>query len=392
MNDHDNQYVTQAKQSAKTAMATTQRVGATPRPLPPSRTRLVTFVHISDLHIGDPDSTGNATLDAHTEAWLKRWPQFDGYLGHTGEALRHLDSFFDSLRNAEDADLIVTGDLTTVGKPSEFALVASYLTGLTHIGSALPLGLNVPDAFERTIPGNHDHWPGRRPRFALDPAMLGSSACSAQVFTAVRPGPSLSVYTPKAVPGSSATQIVFVRMNSDADVGPWSRERLGAMASFQSQLNVAQSLVQQQRAACPANTRQICVLLLHHSLGHNGKLLGMSKLMRRELNDFLVATRTHVLLTGHVHEPHGFVTNLKHGNVLEGRCGTTTQRDTVPPFWAPRRLPPNSLLVHRLYALPNRSVEWECSTYIRASGGFQLDPSQRPTGSFGALPSVQFVP
>lgn len=138
-------------------------------------TRLATFVHISDLHFGEIDpTTDDAALDAYTEPWLRQLPWFDGYLGHGGDALRHLDSFFAAARRSENAHLIVTGDLTTVGAGHEFSLARQFLTRVSRFASGALLGLGVTDAFDRTVPGNHDHWPGRRATHPLDLVMFGS--------------------------------------------------------------------------------------------------------------------------------------------------------------------------------------------------------------------------
>ena len=55
---------------------------------------LLTMLHISDLHIGllDPGRAGQA-FDAAVQDWWKRNQLFDGYLGHSGQALHQLAQF-----------------------------------------------------------------------------------------------------------------------------------------------------------------------------------------------------------------------------------------------------------------------------------------------------------
>src|SRR2546426_567955 len=90
---------------------------------------LATFVHVSDLHFGDVDPP---TFDAVApNLWAKcHW--FDGLLGHSGRALGSLDAFFnnlrENLREAEPVRLLVTGDVTTVGKEKQFEMADRYLS------------------------------------------------------------------------------------------------------------------------------------------------------------------------------------------------------------------------------------------------------------------------
>ena len=119
---------------------------------------LATFVHVSDLHFGDVDPK---TFDAAApNLWAKcHW--FDGLLGHSARALMALDAFFHNLRDAEDAQLIVTGDLTTVGHQKHFGMAERYLGAYLAPPDGNYWGLGATDWKERAVSGNHDHWPGR---------------------------------------------------------------------------------------------------------------------------------------------------------------------------------------------------------------------------------------
>jgi hypothetical protein len=65
--------------------------------------RLATFVHISDLHIGDLDQN----RDSQVQDWYYR-RIYRGYLGHHSAALDHLDEFFgETLENEPDSRLLV---------------------------------------------------------------------------------------------------------------------------------------------------------------------------------------------------------------------------------------------------------------------------------------------
>lgn len=60
-------------------------------------------------------------------------------------------------------------------------------------------------------------------------------------------------------------------------------------------------------------------------------------------------------------------------DVLEARCGTTTQRDFLPAGWSAgkKQLAPNTALVHRLFRLNDGRVEWKTDLYIRSVRGFR---------------------
>lgn len=339
------------------------------------RTRLATFVHVSDLHIGEPDALDDAILDAHSEAWLARQPWFDGYLGHTGAALRHLDSFFEFMRQSESADILVTGDLSTVGAHAELSLARAYLTRVHWLGGGKRLGLGVSDALDRAVLGNHDHWPGRRARHSLDPVMLGRRAPHGSVAPAVMPSVAYRLLAP-------GVELALIRINSDADVRPLSIKRLFGRAAFHSQLA--------DSAAVPRppaqGVRQIRAMLLHHSPNCTTFKLGMSNGMRKDLREFLVKTDTRVLLTGHMHLAGSRPAFTPPCSVLEAHCGSTTQRDSVPPGWKPRRPPPekNTLLVHRIFDDDGHRLSWEVERYQRTVKGFVRSGQQRPVGGWTA--------
>lgn len=98
--------------------------------------RLATFLHISDLHFGDIDpQTGNAV----EPKFVGFHEVFDGLLGHSYHTLKRLSSFWSKLirREREHVYLIVTGDLTTVGKVEQFGMASEYLGGMLDLTSAL---------------------------------------------------------------------------------------------------------------------------------------------------------------------------------------------------------------------------------------------------------------
>lgn len=347
--------------------------------------RLATFVHVSDLHLGviDP-ATGGAQIDAHTEPWLQQHPRFDGYLGHGGDALRHLAAFFAAMVRTEGAKLIVTGDLTTVGAQHEFLIATDFLTrrGGGHVG------LGVTNALETTIPGNHDQWSGQRASSPYDPVMFGGPTSA---FATTFPAGFPRIHH---IPMATGAEVVLVHINSDADVGPGGLTRLLARARFDSQIAKAARLL-----ASPVREREVRVLVMHHSPAWPGLELGMSARMKAKLLDFVRDSGIRLILTGHAHRPRNemftvFVQGMPI-DVMECRCGTTTQRDVFPPSWAPRRRKPlekNSLLVHRIAEDPQGRLEWSVETLVRGSAlGFSASARSGVPAALGKR-SVQVWP
>lgn len=342
---------------------------------------LATLLHISDLHFGDIDS---ATGDAVQPKFIGIHRLIDGLLGHDINSLKRVSRFWLDLRKAGrkgkvPTALVVTGDLTTVGKFDQYVTADTYLSSQLDLRQRIPhlapLGLSVPDWRKRGICGNHDHYPGS---FAPPNFMFGS------------PQPNIETNFLKHYPDVSSLKLgsghklKFLLINTDADVPPYSHNRLYARGDFTSQL---QQLDGHPELGDPE--MEIRVLCLHHSPAHIPFELGIEDRSRKALNDFIVKHNVTVLLTGHKHTPPLIWTfRAQHRNTyrthLEARCGSTTQQSTLG-FSAqtlfgdrpqrPNQLP-NSLLVHRIHLKDAGEVYWESKYYFELSRGFkeQSDP------------------
>lgn len=318
-----------------------------------SDTRLATFIHISDTHLGDLDSrTGDASLGEDVrERWLKD-RHFYGFLGHSCVALRQFAALFTRLRETEGAQLVHSGDLTRWGGASQFSLAKKYFRARIETPSG-PVGLDDPAALDLAIPGNHDHWPGNG-------WVLGRSGPALRRF--FRPLP----LAPRRVPLTGGRSILFAGIDTDADVWPWSPSRALARGAFLSQIR---SLA---RALPSRRPDEIRVLLLHHSPAFRGVNLGIQRRSRVALDRLVARHGFRVLLTGHIHTPAARV----RGDILEARCGTTLLRDHLPADWLAsgggpvKPLPQNSLLVHRLFEIPGGSLEWRATLHLRTEAGF----------------------
>lgn len=312
--------------------------------------RLITLVHISDLHIGTLDPI---TADAETERFWAKLKWFEGFLGHSALAMQRLESCFDTLRREEEARLVTTGDLTAFGSRDQFQVATDFLGGSAKMGCRGRIGLHVADWKRYAIPGNHDHWPGK-------PRLRGAStAAFARVFNFIP-------YSNRTLNLGGGQCLRFIGIDTDADVRPKSRQRILAQGVFANSL-------EQLRAEVPDPDRnEIRVLLMHHSYlapKNRLKALQIVEHSRSALNDFLIEKDIAIVLTGHIHDPlvDRFTATAKSQalNVIEARCGTTTQITSLPddmttllgrpPRWPNRE---NSLLVHRIYRDADKTIHW----------------------------------
>jgi hypothetical protein len=312
-----------------------------------------------------------------------QWPPINGLLGHSAASLRRLDLFFRKLRRDEPgAKLLVTGDLTTRGDQQEFDTANEYLSDKLHPPRGAYTGLSVPDWRNRAIPGNHDHWPGIDSPPSPPFLMFGPPELD---LPGIFPGLAEPGFTVKL---SGGHVVEFLRIDTDADVGFDSVDRVLARGVFISQLRTLGGKLR------PPSEKQIRVLCLHHSQHYEASnrcfpTLEMDASSRVELHKFLATHRVSVLLCGHIHRPallSTFRVAVAGGNasrsVLEARCGTTTQRDlSLDPkpeflrFLKSQDLQwPNSLIVHKVRQGDHGSIVWESQVYVEGRHEFYLPP------------------
>ena len=327
-------------------------------------TRLATFLHISDLHIGEFETiSGDCKISPLAANVLNNMPIFDGLLGHHAAALRHLDDFSAELRAGEpDCCLIATGDLSRWGTFLELWSARDFL--LSCVDIAPPFredgGLHFADDC-LIIPGNHDHWAGVAPPVGAAPSE----------YPNVYPDhPTPSDHRLRLLPGG--TRIRFIQVNSDADMRANSLSRLLAKGHFVSELNALS-------ASLPAKPDgEIRVMLIHHSRSHAGRTLAITRSSKRALDQFLAVQNIDVMLTGHTHAPIARLHNVAGtSGVHELGAGSTTQFDVLPYKWKlrlrdPQQLGwhPNTLMVHRIH-LRDGQIWWVTDTCQRFPNGFR---------------------
>jgi len=331
---------------------------------------LATLLHISDLHVGVPDAqTGDAVLSPLVSAAYQHCTWLDGLLGHHSQALEDLEEFLENeLRSKnEDPHIVITGDLTRVGDAAELQLAQQYIDSAIVLGTPTVGRLTglAANGSSTAIPGNHDHWGGTPP-----PSGGAGSTAYAQMALNL---PDV-VYPPVTL--SNGRQLVFIRVDSDADVPARSLHRTLAIGEFLHHIQAALPL----QAPAPEEVR---VMLIHHSWAQSGVFLRMGTASKAALGRLLQQHGITVVLTGHAHGPWMAPilagSGAGSGPVYELRCGTTTQYDVLPKTWLYRATqalpgfqqpprPGNTLIVHRLRELDD-GTWWHATVYGRGPKG-----------------------
>lgn len=331
--------------------------------------RLNTFVHISDIHFSDSNNDSKALI------LYAALPKLDGFLGHSYQSLTMLDEFFADMVDKEEAELILTGDITRVGAVLEFDMARTYLERELVPPQGYFIGLRESNWLTRAIPGNHDHYPGI-------PMLIGGPTGG---LAATFPNPKL----PRVVTsdlGSEGHELTFLLINTDADVPALHPNRFAARGSFVSQIDKLEKQLGKKRP------KEIRILCLHHSRAQRGPMLEMDQSSRDRLSNFILEYGIAVLLSGHIHEPPlvrmETAVNTEDDTVfadyLEARCGTTTQRNLfhIPYYW--RRMLhnlhikkrghwSNTLLVHRI-SREDGAIIWESDLFMETPQGFAPAP------------------
>lgn len=327
---------------------------------------IITFVHVSDLHVGDSVPT---LLTAPLEY----------FFGHDGRAARRLAWFYRHRRSATNAHLIVTGDLTSRGAVPQFELAADYLSDEALLQGGVPCGLGEIGWRDRAVSGNHDYWNGGIwPLLPMtpSPALAGTMG---RAFPAIE---SMEVTI-----GGRTITVRFLAIDTDMNCTRYNR--MMAHGAFEDQIYALETLLPEQ-----PEPDEIRVLLLHHSLGYDGTVrLRIVDDSQHALKEFLADYDVRVMLCGHTHHPcvQKFPVSgrEREGTVLEACCGTTLQRTRLRPDEYPEagkkgneRIAHNALIVHTLYE-EGREVKWVAETYVLGVSNFQ---------SCSAIPALSSFP
>jgi hypothetical protein len=331
----------------------------------PSLQLIKTFVQISDLHIGAIDPQ---TQNSRVPEWLKKLPWLEGLRGHSGFSLMRLAEFFGDIQHAENAELIVTGDVTSCGDSDEYDTARTFLGSDLQPPKGEDLGLRVKDWNRRAVPGNHDHWPGR-------PVIFGGPPIK-ELWSTYRATP----FTEGPLQLAQGYSLRIFGINTDANVSSKLANRLLARGSFRKEL--AQLVVP------PASKKEIRVLLVHHSSQYESPdrfgVLEMTIGSRDALFEWMADNGISVLLCGHTHLPRltEFKTTVKGltYRLYEACSGATTILTSLPydatsitGTRSKLNAISNSLLVHRLKLVSDKpELLWQTDTYFETPYGFEL--------------------
>jgi 3',5'-cyclic AMP phosphodiesterase CpdA len=330
----------------------------------PDRTRLATFVHVSDLHLGIPEAdSGDAPVKSK---WATcRW--FDGLLGHSFLSLLALEAFFEDLSEKEGARLVVTGDLTQSGSANEFDVAAEFLGAVHQFPNGDDVGLEDASWADLAVPGNHDHWPGGG-RILGDPCVAFHRQFGKHANYICH------------IPLPKGYVVTFLKVDTDADVHPRRSSRLLARGNFVTEIDKIDKYLGMHRRGA----KEFRVLLMHHSLTHRGLTLAADDHSKDAARDLLIRHGIKLVLNGHTHTPlispvSRFLAGLT-GEATEVTCGTTTQRWTAPASWKRPvdRKQRNWLMVHRLFETGGVG-EWEVTPAIEKVEGFEEQIGRRKT-------------
>jgi hypothetical protein len=332
----------------------------------PSPIILKTFIHVSDLHIGEIDPrSGDALVSPGTGTFFQKFKYLDGLLGHHGRALNDLQEFCaEFTRREEPFELLVTGDFTRCGAAKEIGTVKRYFAASVDLSppNGNFVGLHLGSMPPASITGNHDQWGGVNRPCGGGPLSAGALAPNSMPFVLL-------------YPLANGRRLLLAGIDTDADINPKGVKRILAQGSFQNQL-VALSQVMPR-----SDPSDIRVMMAHHSMACTSLTLRMDDASWTALGAFLADNKFSIILSGHTHDQTFnkipiTASNGTRADVEELTCGTTTQHDQVPYNWRSifgnyptRQWPENTLFVHRIMAAPGATF-WVTQAYGRSPSGF----------------------
>lgn len=338
-------------------------------------TNLFRLVHISDLHFGGEIQPRRSTPGRVAAASLLPPPPVpNGWSTHELAACEDLVVYLKNLRRSLGAPrwgLVISGDLTITGDDSEFSLAQTFFKREIQ-PSIQAMGVGCGElgfAFDRSVPGNHDHW-------------RGSRAATAGVLASRRPIHGRYVDSHRGADWWSHVEIVGGTRDTFA------LHLLGLDSFSQNTHNLLArgSIDPASLHAIEAECRQVNqdhhavpilrVLVLHHSLAPpHGSLAQqlnyaahqLDSNSEHQLRQTIQRCDIRALLTGHLHHHH---LPSAHDPIKEFRAGTAFQ-------WQGRSAPVgqrtgHSVLVHTLSSGSGGVFQWQVAVVERLHGrGFR---------------------
>lgn len=314
----------------------------------PDKADQLAFIHISDCHFGAKLANRDQPLLADTSL-----------AGGAGQPCHDIDLCKSLLLAIEDVRLlchvdddaivpvVVSGDLTASGEPSELAAAHSFLRSLWRVrreAKICPLdesvGLQLPPEALAVVPGNHDQWDGHS--FYSSPA-YNPSRLYPEHF---RELPWRKTWVSK----HGLIHLDLYGLDSNSGL-PTSSNRSARGAIDPSQLSWLKADLQNTRHThMLPGSKLVKAIALHHSLEYTNTsafsrfldetiswhpLLELDPTSRNDLRQIAADNDCAVILTGHTHDPccHAVsVTSAKgHRLVHELRCASTLQGPPAGP-------------------------------------------------------------
>jgi 3',5'-cyclic AMP phosphodiesterase CpdA len=276
------------------------------------------FIHASDLHIDRQTETNGFSF-------------IGGFQTHD---IQLCIGFVEAIKNVrldlafpdtEPLHLAVSGDLTASGRTHDFTAAHTYLRSHWRRkmrGSHAKVGLELAENLVETIPGNHDHWDGRR--------LPGQAYRPRAVAAHFKRTPYRAIWT------DVSRQIELEIFGIDSNSGLTTPISLGQGSIAANELIELDKLLARNPKPAVGVTR-VRVIMLHHSLTYRGgrlfpRVISPLVLDRQSVSQLTALSLTHgvrVLLTGHTHDAGHFDLRLPPNSLRELRCPTTLQGPAV---------------------------------------------------------------
>lgn len=297
----------------------------------------IVLAHISDLHFGEVLANNLFSFRSR----VLHYPPHDFTLClDFPNALEYIRVDLLDLADEELINVVLSGDMTTTGLATEFAVAHALLRSRLRIkreGLSRYAGFSIPDKQMGAVPGNHDHFDGlqfmSRPR-AFTPSIFPDH---------FRPTPWVKEW--RSLSGKLTLELHGVDSNSGL---PPKRTNLRAKGSFSTaELDLLEQNLERSNAGGVEPGRlRVRALVTHHSLMYAGVgaafgAVALEDASRVRLLDIVARYQIRVVMTGHTHDSnfHPHAVTLPDGTITEVweiRSATTFQGPAAPNkqgFW-----------------------------------------------------------
>ena len=297
----------------------------------------IVLAHISDLHFGEV--LANNLFSFRSK--VLHYPPHDFTLVlDFPNALEYIRVNLLDLADEELINIVMSGDVTATGLPTEFAVAHALLRSRVRIkreGLSRHAGFATPDDQIGAVPGNHDHFNGLQ-------FMSRPRAYTASIF------PDHFRLTPwvkewRCLSGKLTLELHGIDSNSGLVPRRTNFRAKGSFATTELDLLEENLKRSDSRAAEPGNVR-VRALVTHHSLMYAGVgaafgAVALDYASRNKLLEIAAKYKIKVIMTGHTHDaafhPHQVTDpNGIMNEAWEIRSATTFQGPARPNkqgFW-----------------------------------------------------------